>query len=163
MEEIELMFQNGDIDAATYHKLRQKVDPNYQDPYAQTKRATAEANAYISGQESTGLGRGNIGGDTSKSIQLDQEELESYTSRGIAPSYGVDYQNIRAERQTWQDQLANGVTKAVGKTATGVAGGLAGLPSLLGVGYSNLKTRERRRKAEGMAPSSSGKKFNLVF
>jgi hypothetical protein len=138
MEEIELMFQNGEIDAATYHKLRQKVDPNYQDPYAQTKRATAEANAYISGQESTGLGRGAIGGDTDKSIQLDQDELESYTSRGIAPTYGVDYQNIRAERQTWQDQLANGVTKAVGKTVTGVAGGLAGLPTLAIVGLGQL-------------------------
>jgi hypothetical protein len=138
MEEIELMFQNGEIDAATYHKLRQKVDPNYQDPYAQTKRATAEANAYISSQESTGLGRGAIGGDADKSIQLAQDELESYTSRGIAPTYGVDYENIRAERQTWQDQLANGVTKAVGKTATGVAGGLAGLPTLVIVGLGQI-------------------------
>jgi len=67
MEELELMFQNGEIDATTYHRLRQKVDPNYQDPYAQTKKATAEANAFISSQESTGLGRGVIGGDTSRS------------------------------------------------------------------------------------------------
>ena len=138
MEEIELMFQKGEINAATYHKLRQKVDPNYQDPYAQTRAATAEANAYISSQESTGLGRGAIGGDTDKSIQLDQEELESYTSRGIAPTYGADYENIRAERQTWQDQLANGVTKAVGKTITGVAGGLAALPTLAIVGLGQI-------------------------
>jgi hypothetical protein len=139
MEELELMLQNGIIDATTYQRLKQKLTSSQlEDERKQNESAIRGVQKYVSGERSSGLGDVSVGGSTTGNIYMDQDELETYTSRGIAPTAGVDYQNIRAERQTWQDQLANGVTKAVGKTATGVAGGLAGIPTLAIVGLGQL-------------------------
>jgi hypothetical protein len=139
MEELEMMLQNGTIDAATYQKLKQRLlSSQLQEEQQKNESAIRDVGRYVSGERASGLGDVSVGGSTTGNIYMDQDELETYTSRGIAPTAGVDYQNIRAERQTWQDQLANGVTKAVGKTATGVAGGLAGLPTLAIVGLGQL-------------------------
>ena len=139
MEEVEIMFQNGTIDAATYQKLKQQLTSSQlQEDQQQNASAVRDVGRYVAGERASGLGDVSVGGDSNANIYVDSDELESYTSRGINPTAGVDYQNIRAERQSWQDQLANGVTKAVGKTATGVAGGLAGLPTLVIVGLGQL-------------------------
>jgi hypothetical protein len=139
MEELELMLQNGIIDATTYQKLKQRLtSAELEQGRKQNESAVKDVEKYVSKERSSGLGDVSVGGSTTGNIYMDQDELDTYTSRGIAPTAGVDYRNIRAERQTWQDQLANGVTKAVGKTATGVAGGLAGLPTLAVVGLGQL-------------------------
>ena len=139
MEELEIMLQNGTIDAATYQRLKQRLTSSQLQKEQQSdESAIRDVGRYVAGERASGLGDVSVGGDANANVFMDQDELESYTSRGIAPTAGVDYQNIRAERQSWQDQLANGVTKAVGKTATGVAGGLAGLPTLAIVGLGQL-------------------------
>jgi len=140
MEELDIMLQNGTIDAATYQKLKQQLTSSQlQEEQQKDASAIRDVGRYVAGERASGLGDVSVGGSTTGNIYMDQDELESYTSRGIAPTAGVDYQNIRAERQTWQDQLANGVTKAVGKTATGVVGGIAGLPTLAIVGLGQLQ------------------------
>lgn len=139
MEELEIMLQNGTIDAATYQKLKQRLTSSQlQEEQRSNESAIRGVERYVAGERASGLGDVSVGGDVDENVFMDPEELETYTSRGIAPRAGVDYQNIRAERQSWQDQLANGVTKAVGKTVTGVAGGLAGLPTLAIVGLGQL-------------------------
>lgn len=131
MEELELMLQNGIIDATTYQKLKQRLTSSeLEQGRKQNESAVRDVEKYVSKERSLGLGDVSVGGSTTGNIYMDQDELDTYTSRGIAPTAGVDYRNIRAERQTWQDQLANGVTKFAGKTATGVAGGLAMIPTL---------------------------------
>ena len=138
MDELEKMFQSGMIDLKTYQDLRKKLDPTYKQDYEKARESVAAAQEFVQQEKSRGLGSVNIGGDVDKNIYMTPDELETYTSRNIEPTYGVDYENIRAERQTWQDQLANGVTKFVGKTATGVAGGLGMLPTIAIVGLGQL-------------------------
>lgn len=138
MDELENMFQSGMIDFKTYEDLRKKLDPTYKQEYERARESVAAAQEFVQQEKSRGLGSVNIGGDVDKNIYMTPDELETYTSRGIEPTYGVDYENIRAERQTWQDQLANGVTKFVGKTATGVAGGLGMIPTIAIVGLGQL-------------------------
>ena len=138
MDELENMLQSGMIDFKTYEDLRKKLDPNYKQDYERAKESVAAAQQFVQQEQSRGLGSVNIGGDVNQNVYMSPEELETYTSRGIEPAYGVDYQNIRAERQTWQDQLANGAVKFAGKTATGVAGGLAMLPTLAIVGLGQV-------------------------
>lgn len=138
MDELEKMFQSGMIDLKTYQDLRKKLDPTYKQDYEKARESVAAAQEFVQQEKSRGLGSVNIGGDVDKNIYMTPDELETYTSRGIEPTYGVDYENIRAERQTWQDQLANGVTKFVGKTATGVAGGLGMIPTIAIVGLGQL-------------------------
>ena len=131
MDELEKLFQNGTIDSETYQRLKQQYNQDaINKEYQSNQSALEQANRYYQSQVSSGLGTIKIGGDVGKNIYVDPDEMESYLSRGIMPSYGVDYENVRAERQTWQDQLANGALKFVGKTATGVAGGFAMLPTL---------------------------------
>lgn len=130
MEEIEEMYQSGMISAETYQKLKQKQASNaIAEEANKNLQSLTDFNKFVNTEQSRGLGNVDLGGSTSGDIFMDQEELDTYTSRGINPTEGVDYENIRAERQSWQDQLANGVVKAVGKTATAVGGGLAMLPS----------------------------------
>jgi hypothetical protein len=139
MDEIEKMFQEGKIDAATYQKIKQRYNQQLiNEEYRANVGALQEAEAYIQSQSQSGLGSVRIGADANRNVYVDPSEMESYLSRGIMPSYGVDYENIRAERQTWQDQLANGAAKFVGKTATGVVGGLAMLPTIAVVGLGQL-------------------------
>jgi hypothetical protein len=138
MDELEKMLQSGIIDFKTYEELRKKLDPTYKQEYERAKESVTAAQEFVQQEKSRGLGSVNIGGDVDKNIYMTPDELETYTSRGIEPTYGVDYENIRAERQTWQDQLANGAIKFVGKTATGVAGGLGMIPTIAIVGLGQL-------------------------
>jgi hypothetical protein len=139
MDELEKMLQSGIINYETYQKLKQKLNQReLQKEYEEQASAVKEAEKFVKTEQSRGLGDVTIGGDIDKNIYLSPEELETYTSRNITPTYGVDYENIRAERQTWQDQLANGAIKFVGKTATGVAGGLGMIPTIAIVGLGQL-------------------------
>jgi hypothetical protein len=69
--------------------------------------------------------------DLSKDLNISEDEFKTYTDRDIRPTYGGDYEDARAWRQSSADQWANGITKAVGKTATAVAGGLGMIPGLV--------------------------------
>jgi len=110
MEEIEEMYQSGMISAETYQKLKQKQASNaIAEEANKNLQSLTDFNKFVNTEQSRGLGNVDLGGSTSGDIFMDQEELDTYTSRGINPTEGVDYENIRAERQSWQDQLANGV------------------------------------------------------
>lgn len=120
MNEYLQQYLDGKIDYATY---LQYAGSN------STNDVMLESLSNINRREKiTGTGRT---GDLSKSFNMDDEELSTYTDRGITPVSGSDYEDTRAELQGWDEQLANGVVKFAGKTATGVVGGLAMLPGLL--------------------------------
>ena len=65
-------------------------------------------------------------------------EEESYISRGITPTPGVDIQELRAQDQSWGDKVANGVLKATTTFGTSAVEGLVGLPVGLVQGLTNL-------------------------
>ena len=54
-------------------------------------------------------------------------ELNSYLDRGITPTPGVDIQELRAQEQSWGDQVFNGLVKA---SSTAVTSGLESLVSI---------------------------------
>lgn len=121
MDELLQKYINGEIDYDTYTKLKKpaekKIDNSgFSDFARMMQKENYEA-------------RPNTG-DLSKSIFMDDEELDTYSSRGITPTYGSDYQDTRAEYQGWDEQLGNGLLKFAGKTGTAVAGGLGMIPGL---------------------------------
>jgi len=65
-------------------------------------------------------------------------EEESYISRGITPTPGVDIQELRAQDQSWGDKVANGLIKATVTFGTSAAEGLIGLPVGVVQGLYNL-------------------------
>lgn len=120
MNEYLQQYLDGKIDYATYLQ--------YASSTPSTDNSFLNSLSKINKKEQI-TGTGSTG-DLSKSFNMDAEELETYTSRGITPTFGSDYEDTRAEFQGWDEQLANGLTKFAGKTATGIVGGLAMLPGL---------------------------------
>ena len=123
MDELDLLFAQGKIDYQSYISQKAQKQTN-------TGNNLNTLKNFINERESSLIGD-MPGINTSEDISIPEEELESYTSRGIVPTYGTDYEDERAERQTWDDQLANGITKFAGKTVTGAIGGVAMLPGLV--------------------------------
>ena len=121
MDELLQKYINGEIDYDTYTRLKQ--------PAKKTTDNSGFTDFAKMMQKETYEGRPDTG-DLSKSIFMDDEELDTYTSRGITPTYGSDYEDTRAEYQGWDEQLGNGLLKFAGKTATAVAGGLGMIPGL---------------------------------
>lgn len=121
MNEYLQQYLDGKIDYATYLL--------YVSPQSNTDDSFLKSLSKINRKEQfTGTGKT---GDLSKSFNMDDEELDTFTSRGITPVSGTDYVDTRAELQGWDEQLANGIVKFAGKTVTGTVGGLAMLPGLV--------------------------------
>ena len=127
MNDIEQLFLEGKIDAATYTKLMT------QQQTAGTSEAIDVGRAYTEGIKR------NLGIDPSLipnsgvqyQMAMSPEELETYTSRGITPSTLRDNEDDRAERQSISDKWGNGITKLLGKSATATVGGVGMLGSAL--------------------------------
>ena len=128
MNDIEMLFLEGKIDAATYTKLMTQ-----QQTSGLSEDAINVGKAY--GQSI----KENLGTDPSLipasgveyQMSMSPEELETYTSRGITPSTFRDYEDDRAERQSISDKWGNGITKLLGKSATATVGGVGMLGSAL--------------------------------
>ena len=111
MDELEKMLLEGQITFQEYQSLSQdtkKIDKAFQ-------------------ASEKGLGATPVF-DSDRTISMSDEELETYTSRNITPTYDTDYQDTRAWRQSSAEKWGNGAVKLVGKIATAVAGGLGMIP-----------------------------------
>jgi hypothetical protein len=120
MNEYLQQYLDGKIDYATYLQYASST-PATDDSFL---KSLSKINRR---EQVTGVGST---GDLSKSFTMDDEQLSTFTDRGITPVSGTDYEDTRAELQGWDEQLANGLVKFAGKTATGIVGGLAMLPGL---------------------------------
>ena len=131
MDELEKMLAEGKITASEYAKLiRQQTESQSAD---YRKSEVLEGAAGIGQFYKSHLGvdpRDLPSGQPEYQMSMSPEELETYTSRGITPSTYRDYEDDRAEAQSFSDKLGNGLTKLIGKSATAIAGGIGMIPSV---------------------------------
>ena len=125
MDELDKLLAEGKITASEYARLVRQQTESQSSDYRKSEVLEAAAGIGQFYKSHLGIDPSDIAsGQPEYQMSISPEELETYTSRGITPSTYRDYEDDRAEAQSFADKLGNGLTKLIGKSATAVAGGI---------------------------------------
>ena len=131
MDELDKLLAEGKITASEYARLVRQQTESQSADYRKSEVLEAAAGIQQFYKSHLGIDPSDIAsGQPEYQMSMSPEELETYTSRGITPSTYRDYEDDRAEAQSFADKLGNGLTKLIGKSATAVAGGIGMVPSI---------------------------------